>query len=229
MEAGRYALYADVVHQGGFAETATGEIGLPSLHGPPLANDDSEGTGEPLEHADYHRMAVPASGGLRMVWDRGAEAFHSRRQYSFRFRLEDAAGQPARDVELYMGMLGHAAFVSHDGSVFAHVHPFGSVAMPALELAQPKPQTGQAEPVDSRPSPMQPQNMQAGGVRSGSPHDSHTLPDNPHAGHMAADTGLPSEVSFPYGFPKPGAYRIIAQMKRAGQVVTGIFDVRVEN
>ena len=229
MEAGRYALYGDVVHQGGFAETATGEIGLPNIHGAPLANDDSEGTGEPLEHADYHRMSAPAGGGLRMVWDRGAEAFHARRPYSFRFRLEDAAGQRVRDVELYMGMLGHAAFVSHDGSVFAHVHPFGSVAMPALELAQPKPQTGQAEPADSRPSPMQPQNLQPGRAREGNPHDSHTQPDNPHAAHMAADTALPSEVSFPYGFSKPGAYRIIVQMKRAGQVVTGIFDVQVEN
>ena len=88
-----------------------------------------------------------------------------------------------------MGMLGHAAFVSADRSVFAHVHPSGSVPMPALQLAQP---------------------------------------DNPHAGHMMMELRAPAAVAFPYGFPKPGAYRIFVQMKRAGEVVTGIFDVKVE-
>jgi hypothetical protein len=124
-----------------------------------------------------------------MVWDRGEPALHARQAYDFRFHLEDANGRPAEGVELYMGMLGHAAFVSVDRSVFAHVHPSGSVPMPALQLAQG---------------------------------------DNPHAGHMMMDSAPPAAVAFPYGFPKPGAYRIFVQMKRAGEVVTGIFDAKVE-
>jgi hypothetical protein len=35
-----------------------------------------------------------------------------------------------------MGMAAHAEVVSSDLSVFAHIHPAGSVSMAALELAQ---------------------------------------------------------------------------------------------
>jgi hypothetical protein len=34
-----------------------------------------------------------------------------------------------------MGMAGHAAFITNDGKIFAHVHPAGSVSMAAVSLA----------------------------------------------------------------------------------------------
>jgi hypothetical protein len=200
MDAGRYVMYGDVVHAGGLAETATGEVEIPAISGKPLTGDDSAGTGDPVAQADYQRKEVPARPArgmskVSMVWDRAAEPLRARQPYLFRFRLmHPSSGAPAGDIELYMGMLGHAAFVSDDRSVFAHVHPFGSVAMPTLQLAQ------QAQAPDS------------------------------HAGHaMTPEGGLPSEVTFPYGFPKPGRYRIIVQMKRAGQILTAVFDANVES
>ena len=42
-------------------------------------------------------------------------------------------------MENYMGMAGHAVFISNDGNVFAHVHPAGSVSMAAVNIAEGMP------------------------------------------------------------------------------------------
>ena len=192
MPAGRYALFGDVVHENGLAETAVTNIALPAIPGSPLTGDDAAGVAPPLAQANYSNLVSPLSGGYRMVWDRGGSSLRARQPYLFKFRIEDAQGRPAPDMQLYMGMLGHAAFVRVDLAAFAHIHPSGSVPMPALALTQP---------------------------------------NDPHAGHMMPmdDAALPSQVSFPYGFPSPGAYRIFVQVKRGGVIETGIFDASVVN
>jgi hypothetical protein len=50
------------------------------------------------------------------------------------------------------------------------------------------------------------------------------------AAPMDAMTEQPvtNEVSFPYGFPTPGRYRIFVQMKHSGVVETGVFDAEVK-
>ncbi|HUK15958.1 MAG TPA: hypothetical protein VLW65_06065 [Bryobacteraceae bacterium] len=196
MPAGHYALYGDIVHANGLPETTTAELDLPATAGQPLTGDDAGGAGPPLTQADYNRIVTPLSGGFRMVWERDAAPYRAGRPYRFRFRVEDASGRPAPDMELYMGMLGHAAFVKSDRSVFAHVHPSGSVPMQALALTE-----------------------------ASSSHASHgTMPGMP----MPESGALPAEVSFPYGFPQAGPYRIFVQVKRGGTIETGMFDARVE-
>jgi hypothetical protein len=187
--AGRYSLYADIVHESGLGETAIATLDVPEIHGVALQGDDAGAPVPAHSDADYNRNVTTLSDGYQLVWERPAPV-RARKPYEFRFRLLAPEGRPADQMELYMGMLGHAAFVATDGSVFAHVHPSGSVPMPALGLAQA---------------------------------------DNPHAMHQMMPGGIPAEVSFPYGFPKPGSYRIFVQMKRAGHVETGAFSARVEN
>jgi hypothetical protein len=55
--------------------------------------------------------------------------------HSLQFTVTNPDGSPATDVEPYMAMAGHAAVLRRDLSVFAHLHPNGSIAMPALMLA----------------------------------------------------------------------------------------------
>jgi hypothetical protein len=105
-------------------------------------------------------------------------------------------------MKLYMGMLGHAAFVKADGSVFAHIHPTGTVAMAAFMMANP--QTG----------------------AQGTGGSGMTMQNMPGMDNSGA---LPNTVGFPYGFPSPGQYRIFVQMKHGDTVETGIFDTNVAN
>jgi hypothetical protein len=84
-------------------------------------------------------ISVLSDGG-RMVWEQDSGCIRAGRPLWFRFRVEDQQEKPATDLEAYTGMAGHAEFVSFNRSVFAHVHPEGSVAMAALALANPSPQ-----------------------------------------------------------------------------------------
>jgi hypothetical protein len=52
-------------------------------------------------------------------------------------------------------------------------------------------------------------------------------PVDPHRGHVIAPGKLPAAVSFPYGFPLAGDYRVFAQVKRGGEVRSGAFDLTV--
>ena len=188
--AGRYRLFADIVHENGLAETAVVETAVPDIAGRELAGDDSSAVAAPLPQAGNDTTVSQLPGGFRMVWLREPGSVWSKKMSLFRFRLEDAAGRPATDLQNYMGMAGHAEFVRGDASVFAHVHPAGSVPMAALELIK----------TDGMPMAMT---------------------------HSMEPTHMPETVSFPYGFPKPGRYRIFVQMKHAGKVDTGVFDVQV--
>jgi hypothetical protein len=190
MPEGQYKLYADIVHHTGFPETQVATVNLPAVAGEALSGDDSGA----FDLAATDKVAQ-LSGGYRMVWLRDDHSsdggpFKAGQPYWFRFRVEDKDGKPATDLEPYMGMAGHAVFLSTDGNVFAHVHPAGSVSMAAVNLAEGR---------------------------------------NPKAAMENMEHNAPAaEVSFPYGFPQPGEYRIFVQVKRAGKVETGEFVARAE-
>jgi hypothetical protein len=188
LPAGRYQIFADIVRGSGFPETMVTELNLPDVTGKPYSGDDS-GVETPafLSTGRANQTAQLPDGG-QMVWIKDAGVLNSGLLTWFRFRVEDAQGNALQDLQPYMGMAGHAMFVRSDLSVFAHVHPAGSVPMAALAIAQKE---------------------------MGAAMD------------HAAMGALPAVVSFPYGFPQPGEYRIFVQIKRHGEVETGVFDAHV--
>lgn len=168
---GDYRIYADIVHDSGLAETAVGEATLPDIAGSPISGDDAAGP------------SLPAN-GYEMIWLHDATKPIVATQVNlFSFEIRGPNGEPAADLEPYMGMGGHAEFIKEDGSVFAHVHPTGSVPMASIAVASPEAMMAM--------------------------HEAHPGP----------------VVSFPYGLPSPGKYRVFVQMKRAGRVETGAFEI----
>jgi hypothetical protein len=206
LPAGRYRIFADIVHATGLAETATTEltVAAPVAAAPALDPDDAFGGGDAAKTFDVARSSSPLSDGARMLFVRDDAPAAARRPGWFRFRVVDAAGTP-QPLEPYMGMLGHAAFVHRDASVFAHVHPSGSVPMASLAALR-GPDTPAGAPA---------------------PTDVHAAM---HAMHVMDGSAVAAtEVSFPFGFPRGGDYRIFVQVKRAGKVDTGVFDAHVSD
>jgi hypothetical protein len=178
---GNYRLYGDIVHDTGFSETAVGEASLPDVAGKPLAGDDAGGVTAPVNDETF-----PLEGGFKIVWTHDkTRPVAATALTLFSFSIVGPDGKPV-DLEPYMGMGGHAEFVKQDGSVFAHVHPSGSVAMASVAVASQETMMGM------------------------------------HEG------ALGTSVSFPYGPPTPGSYRIFVQMKHAGKVETGAFALTVD-
>jgi hypothetical protein len=125
LPAGRYRVYADVVHESGFPQTLTDvlEISEPGVAGTPTDPDDSwrlAGAGDLLED------------GSRMVWLRTGPLVSGRLED---LRFEVKSPQP---LEPYMGMQGHAVITRQDGEVFVHLHPVGSFSMASQQAFERK-------------------------------------------------------------------------------------------
>lgn len=232
--AGHYQVFADIVRESGFPDTMVAQIDLPDIPGVPLIGDNSAAVAQPFFNGIPAAQTRSAAGspvsilpdGYRMVWQRGKAPLAANQLVLLRFHLEDPEGKPATGVEPYMGMAGHAEIVRSDQSVFAHIHPSGSISMAALDLAERN--SGIISGGSSPTGGAQATSAMAG--MAGMPDMGTT---GAHAGaQMAQMPGMDMnsaspDVDFPYGFPKPGEYRMFIQMRRAGHVETGVFDTEV--
>lgn len=193
VDGGSYSVFADIVRESGFPDTMTAQLTLPNVSAASRSasdRDDSAAAALPVsDSAPNTTSALGAAGKVELLLN--GQTLQAQKPVILRFQVSDQNGQPATDLEPYMGMAGHLVIVRRDLSVFAHVHPAGSVPMAAVALLQNQ-----------------------------KPAASDSMPGMHHA-------AVPPEITFPYGFPQTGDYRLFLQVKPAGQVKTAVFDVNV--
>ncbi len=205
MPPGTYHLYADVVFRNGFPETETSTLMVPpGMIGAPLGSEDASAMPQSI-FAGKLGPEYSLPDGYRMVWEKPA-TLTANTPYTLVFHLLDPQGRPAADMRPYLGMAGHAAFVKTDGTAFAHTHPEGSAAMPAVALA----------------------NQMSGSSINGMAMNGMAMNGMVDANAMTmASEPLSPTAAFPYGFPSPGSYRIFIQMRHGSTTETGAFDAIV--
>jgi hypothetical protein len=201
LPAGRYRIFADVVHETGFERTLvdslrlgrpTSDAGVASLD-----PDDAWFLG-PVAHVTRAGATSRVGGGVTVGW-LGPKLPIAGRTGALRFALRHESGDSVI-VQPYLGMAGHAFVQRRDGGVYVHLHPSGSSTM-ASELAFALRDRGDT--------------TAEGRLRM------NTMP-------MA--TAAPEarrEIDFPYAFPTGGAYRVWVQLRVRDTVRTAAFDVDV--
>jgi hypothetical protein len=129
---GEYFVFADAVHENGFAETLVQSVTLreaPAMAWRPSDADDAIFVGNGV------RTPSRFDDGSTLSWDGATGAHVAGGDARLHFTLRDASGA-ILSVEPYMGMAAHALAVRDDGSVFMHLHPMGTTpsmgAMPAI-------------------------------------------------------------------------------------------------
>jgi hypothetical protein len=208
---GQYVVFADIVRESGFPDTMTSNIDLAaSPQGKPLTGDDSTTIAPKISTTRWSAKSFVLPDGAQVEWLVDPASLRAQRAALLRFRILNKSGSPAADLEPYMGMPGHLVILRRDLAVFAHIHPEGSVPMAALMLLQ-KPQ------------------VSPDGANSTA---ANTVPANDmssmaNMSHQPSTFATHNEITFPYGFPQPGDYRLFLQTKRAGHIDTAIFDARI--
>ena len=198
LPAGRYRIFADLVHASGFAQTLATTVEVPA---------GTAGPGWPDGDDSYYigpgaGLSASLSGGATMTWERGTDSLVSGAPAPLRFSVREQDGRPAV-LEPYLGMMAHAVVARDDGQVFIHLHPMGTVPAAAQAAFAQGGQSNAAMPATAADPAAQ-------GAMPGMAQGSSS-----------------GRLSFPYAFPQPGRYRIWVQVRRAGRVETGAFDAIV--
>jgi hypothetical protein len=207
LPAGRYRVYADIVHESGFTQTLVSTVELPAAAAArqPLDSDDSWIVDTARRVAGTAPDRAPLADGSTMTWRRGTGPIVVNQDAQLAFAVSTPNGAPAT-LDPYMGMAGHLVLTRDDGAVFVHLHPAGTISLAAQETFELR------QPGDTVPGAL-----------------AKRLTEREHgdAMHRAMPPSA-GVVSFPYAFPQPGSYRMWVQVKRGGRILTGVFDVVVQ-
>jgi hypothetical protein len=205
LPAGTYNIFGDVVHETGFERTLVGSVTVPTrspARAPKLDPDDAWFVGDAATGAAT-QIAADGLMVLRMEPTRPQPG----EAVTLRISSTNGGGRPLT-LEPYLGMAAHAVVARMDGSVYVHLHPMGTVSMAAQEVFAARDRGDTTEQ----------------GALLTTAHDEHQPSGGKPASPVAA---VPSEIEFPYAFPRAGGYRVFVQVKRGGRVLTGAFAITV--
>jgi hypothetical protein len=143
---GSYHFYADITHESGFTQTLVTLVDIRSDPGGTLKRalqhnhmlsdpDDSWHVGGPAPDGlplpfAFKAVSAPLE-NAHVVWMLPPE-FVQDDETALKFQVLGSDNKPV-PLEPYLGMQAHAVIQHDNGSVFTHLHPFGSVSMAAQE------------------------------------------------------------------------------------------------
>lgn len=197
--AGTYRVFTDLTHESGSTQTLTNSVVIPAglAVGRPSDPDDSVAPA-----AVSPGNLAPTGDGLMIEFSPGV--IRQGDVSVLRFRVRGADGSPAI-LEPILRMLGHAVVMRTDGSVFAHVHPAGTLSMSAARRFA----------------------VRSGGEGLGRETDANCGDLEAVPPEVAAALGRTGEVQFPYVFPQSGTYWVWVQVRVDGKIRAAGFRVDV--
>ena len=147
--AGKYWLFADVVHQSGATRTFVDTVDVTKGNAPANADGDDAWslapalvTAAPVVLADKATFAIAIEGTPTIGRD---VVIHAT--------IKNADGSPAA-LAPWLGMAGHAMLLRTDGAVFMHLHPLGTSSMAAQERLEQREAGDTTMRSDTQPAAM---------------------------------------------------------------------------
>ena len=128
---GKYRVYGDIVHESGYAQTLVASATLDGSPGVARSADPDDSWFDGTAASESATASYRGLDGTTITWQRG-EPLVAGVERLLIFTATNTDGTPAA-LEPYMGMIGHVAVANAEGTVFAHLHPSGSIAMAALQ------------------------------------------------------------------------------------------------
>jgi hypothetical protein len=245
LPAGKYLIYADVLRYHGLQNTIADTVDIPQTpkinQMPSQLSGDSDDTfvvtnainskgalqDAAITICGTPGIKTPLQDGSSIIWEeKPNQKMMAGKVYNMKFSVMDPSGKPA-ELQTYLGMMGHAAVIKNDGSVYIHLHPNGTFSSTSVQVMQKR----IAEDGNIKPNLTSPKRFadSVDNVLVKLNNMTETERDNilmagmvhEKAGHHGCT------VNFPYAFPNAGNYRLWLQIKRNGKILTGVFDVVV--
>ena len=246
LPAGKYLVFADIMRFNGFQYTISDSVEIKT----PLKNayntakigdpDDTYVITNPINtkspNLPDQNITICGTPGVKtklqdgssIVWEeKSNKPLLAGEVYDLKFSIISPDGKEAT-LQPYLGMMGHAAIIKDDGSVYIHLHPTGTVSSTAVTIMEKRIGENTPKPfilptkifkdsVDKVLAKIQTMS-ELDRDKFLMPNMIHSVMPKEHHGNM---------LNFPYVFPTAGNYRIWLQIKRNGKVLTGAFEAKV--